>query len=192
MGRRHVDPVAPAAAIAGYDDVRRTSGASVAYETYLALAVDLRYTRADIAAAGGGDLGAAAAALRQMRTLAQEVPQAGLTLTGWLSLRELGEALRVAFDPAAVGLTAQRRVDHDLEPGVDLADAGPVAGAGPHRHVAGGVSRHGDARGPSFAGTMDIASVWNVGTAGAAAYLDQRDCLRQPGRPGTSTTMKSL
>ena len=63
----------------------------------LALAVDLRYARADVAAAGGGDLGAAAAALRQMRTLAQEMLQAGLTLTGWLSSRDLGEVLTAAY-----------------------------------------------------------------------------------------------
>jgi hypothetical protein len=124
----HVDPAAPPAAIAGYDDVlARTSGASVAYEQFLALAVDLRHARGDVAAAGGGDLGAAAAALRQMRTLSQEVLQAGLVFQGWLGARELGEVLRVAFDPRAAGLAAQRRVDPTLEPGVDLAGAGPVA-----------------------------------------------------------------
>ncbi len=137
----HVDPAAPAAAIAGYDDVlARTAGASIAYETYLALAVDLRYTRGDVAAAGGGDLGAAAAEVRQMRTLAQEVLQAGLTLGGWLNARDLGELLRVAFDPQAAGLAARRRADPGLEPGVGLADAGPVAAEahwGHYRHDSG-------------------------------------------------------
>ena len=170
----HVDPAAPAAAIAGYDDVlARTAGASIAYETYLALAVDLRYARADVAAAGGGDLGAAAAALRQMRTLAQEVLQAGLTFTGWLNARDLGEVLRVAFDPQAAGLAARRRADPTREAGVELADAGPVAAEahwGHYRHDSGYSVTYVVDGWPSSPVTADVLRALLAPTSGRALH----------------------
>jgi len=137
----HLDPAAPRAAVASYDDLlTRSAGASVAHAAYLAVSVDLRRARADVAAAGGGDLGGAAAALRQLRALTADVAAAGLSLDGWCTARELAETIRTAFDPAFAGEAARRRVDPDTASGVDVARAGPraaEAGWGVYRHDSG-------------------------------------------------------
>jgi len=137
----HLDPAAPAAAVASYEDLlTRSAGASVAHAAYLAVTIDLRRARADVATAGGGDLGAAAAALRQLRTLTTDITAAGLAVDGWCSARELAGIIRTAFDPAFAGEAGRRRNDPHAQAGVDPSGAGPraaEAGWGVYRHDSG-------------------------------------------------------
>jgi hypothetical protein len=134
----HAVPGAPALADEVTGELLSTSAlVTTRRESYLSVTIDQAKARGQIRAAGGGEMGAAAVLVRQLRSLASAVSAADLEIAGWLGTRELGEVIRTAFDPhSQVTLAAQRAsavqaegrdIAWDgLEPGVGPGDAGPV------------------------------------------------------------------
>ena len=78
-------------------------------ESYLAVTIDARRAGGAIRAAGGGDAGAAAVLIRQLRSLPQALGTAELEVEEWLGARDLAEVIRTAYDPdSQVPLAARR------------------------------------------------------------------------------------
>ncbi|MCK9897415.1 SCO6880 family protein [Frankia sp. AgB32] len=103
------------------------------HEAYLAISLSTQRARSAIKAAGGGDTGAAAVLLREVGAAGDRMRSAGVEVRRWLSVRDLAEVIRTAFDPHAAGPRAAHRAAAGdpawagLAPGVDPALAGPVA-----------------------------------------------------------------
>lgn len=103
------------------------------HEVFAALAIDGSTAARDIAKSGGGDIGAAAVAAREVNTLAANLRSCGVAVLGWTPPRQLGYLLRTAYDPAAVDVIDRRGGgsndfaggDQGLPSGVDLRQAGP-------------------------------------------------------------------
>jgi len=103
------------------------------HEAYLAVSLSAQRARAAIRAAGGGDTAAAAVLIRETGASLDRMRSAGVEVRRWLSVRDLAEVVRTAFDPhAAAPSAAHRAVTADPDwlgrpSGVDLALAGPAA-----------------------------------------------------------------
>jgi hypothetical protein len=98
-------------------------------ESYLAFTMDASRARAAIKAAGGGQSGAVAVLLRQLKALTSAIGGAELEIEDWLSPRDLAEVIRTAYDPDIQAHLDARRAAHThdaLPPGVTPALAGPV------------------------------------------------------------------
>lgn len=93
---------------------------SSTHRTTISLSVDMRAAARAIRAAGRGVKGAAEVLRGEMTTLADALRQAGLRPGSWLGEAELAAIVRHAFDPAACP-------DPKLDPGANLAHAGPLA-----------------------------------------------------------------
>ena len=124
--------------------------ASVRRDEWLAFTMDERRAASAIRDAGGGEAGASAVLVRQVRALAGAVSDAELEIAGWLAPRELAEVIRTAFDPESGQSLARRRHAAEsaaagepyagLAAGVDPRLAGPVhaeASWGSYRHDSG-------------------------------------------------------
>jgi hypothetical protein len=122
----HLEPAHPAAA--SYQHLITSAGpASQPHEVLLAVTVSAAAARRAIKAAGGGDAGACAVLVRELRHLGRELASSDITFDDVLSPRMLAQAIRVAFDPGARGRLA-RRADGDPEQaGTTVANAWPLA-----------------------------------------------------------------
>ena len=160
----HLDRDAPAlAAQVARDLVDRAAPAGAARENYLAFTLDASRAQAAIRAAGGGDSGACAVLVRQVRALLAAINSASLEIGAWLGPRELAGVIRTGFDPHEGAVLAERRARYEadprgagLEPGTDPHQAGPAAATN-----LWGVYRHDGAWTASFAvGTWPRSEVY--------------------------------
>jgi hypothetical protein len=133
----HIAPGAPKLAKAVTAELLASSAlATSRREAYLAVTMDARRARGQVKAAGGGDLGAAAVLVRQLRSMQQAISAADLEVEDWLGTRDLAEVIRTAYDPVAQGALAASRAAAQatvrgitatsVSPGTSPALAGPV------------------------------------------------------------------
>ncbi|MFD4123910.1 SCO6880 family protein [Streptomyces globisporus] len=124
-----------------YADLVASAGPAAApHETYLAIQLDLKAARRLIAQAGGG-LPAAFTVMEQTtRSVSQAARSAGLTVTGWLSAREIAAVIRTAYDPKALGALQQWSATGRAE--ADPAAAGPVVQVEEYDRVLTDTARH--------------------------------------------------
>jgi len=140
----HLDPAAPAQVVAVTQELLATTvPVSVRREAWLAFTMDERRAAAAIRAAGGGQAGASAVLMRNVRALTGAVSDAELEITGWLSPRELAEVIRTAFDPDSGPPLARRR----------SADESAALAGKPHDGLAAGVH-------PGLAGPVEAQASW--------------------------------
>lgn len=144
----HVGAQAPAAAVESLGTLMDTvQSASAQHEAWLWVTFDAARARHKIRSAGGGDAGACAVLVQQLRALGGAIAGADLRLDCWLAPRQLAEVVRTAFDPSALVPMARRRAaprraeDAEeapgLPPGADPRLCGPAAaeaGWGAYRH----------------------------------------------------------
>jgi hypothetical protein len=125
----HLADDAPAIAVQVNEELLSTATQATAQrETYLALTMDARKAAHAIKQAGGGSAGAMVVLGRHLRGFATAVAAADLQIAYWLGPRDIGEAIRTAYDPRSSRQMAERRVaTTGLEPGVDPGAAGPAA-----------------------------------------------------------------
>jgi hypothetical protein len=103
------------------------------HEAYLAVSLSAQRARAAIRTAGGGDTAAAAVLIREVGAALDRMRSAGIEVRRWLSVRDLAEVIRTAFDPhaampvAAVRAAATHPGWRGRQPGTALALAGPAA-----------------------------------------------------------------
>jgi hypothetical protein len=141
-------PGAPALARQVAEELLNSSRLSTAKrEAYLAFTIDTRRAAGAIRAAGGGDAGAAAVLIRQLRALPQALATAELEVEEWLGARDLAEVIRTAYDPdSQIPLAARRALAASAAmagtpgattaPGAALRQSGPVhAHAHPGRYI---------------------------------------------------------
>jgi hypothetical protein len=130
----HTSPETPALAVATAQAL--LGGQQVwqsRHEAYLAVSLSAQRARAAIRSAGGGDTAAAAVLIREVSAAQDRMRSAGIEVRRWLSVRDLAEVIRTAFDPHAAASAAAHRAAAadpywDGRPaGVDLALAGPAA-----------------------------------------------------------------
>ncbi|MFI5804395.1 SCO6880 family protein [Streptomyces sp. NPDC051561] len=117
----------PEAPVAGqvYTDLVTSAGPAAApHETYLAIALDLKAAKRLVTQAGGGLPGAFVVMAQVTASVAQAARTSGLTVTGWLSAREISAVIRTAYDPKALAGLQQWSPDGAAE--ADPAAAGPV------------------------------------------------------------------
>jgi hypothetical protein len=100
-------------------------------EAYLAVTMDARRARAQVRAAGGGELGATAVLVRHLRALQQAAGGADLEIEDWLGTRDLAEVIRTAYDPAAQPVLAARRAAARTAAEHGAAAGGIVPGTAP-------------------------------------------------------------
>ncbi|MFE7119832.1 SCO6880 family protein [Streptomyces sp. NPDC057654] len=98
--------------------------AAAPHETYLAISLDLKAAKRLINQAGGGLPGAFTVMEQTTASLAQAARSAGLTVTGWLTAREIAAVIRTAYDPKALSHLQQWSETGRAE--ADPAAAGPV------------------------------------------------------------------
>lgn len=124
-----------------YADLVTSAGPAAApHETYLAIQLDLKAARRLITQAGGG-LPAAFTVLEQTtRSVSQAARGAGLTVTGWLSAREIAAVIRTAYDPKALGGLQQWSASGRAE--ADPAAAGPVVQVEEYDRILTDTARH--------------------------------------------------
>ena len=145
---RHLVPGVPGLARQVAEELLASSRLSTARrEAYLSVTIDARRAGGAIRAAGGGDAGAAAVLIRQLRALPQALSSAELEVEEWLGARDLAEVIRTAYDPSSqIPLAARRALaataamagtpGATAEPGAALTQSGPVhAQAHPGRYV---------------------------------------------------------
>jgi hypothetical protein len=145
---RHLVPGAPVLAGQVAEELLASFRLSTARrEAYLAVTISARRAGSAIRAAGGGDAGAAAVLIRQLRALPQALGTAELDVEEWLGARDLAEVIRTAYDPdSQVPLAARRALAASAvmagtpgataTPGAALSQSGPVhAQAHPGRYV---------------------------------------------------------
>ncbi|MFC0844726.1 SCO6880 family protein [Streptomyces noboritoensis] len=121
----HGQPQAPVAGQIYTDLVASAGPAAAPHEAYLAIALDLKAARRLISQAGGGLGGAFTVMEQTTASIAQAARIAGLSVTGWLSAREIAAVLRTAYDPAATSRLQQWSATGRAE--ADPVAAGPVA-----------------------------------------------------------------
>jgi hypothetical protein len=103
----HAQPDAPSAALTSYDALLgSTSGATFTYDSFLAVALDLR-------GVGRGSARLSELVSRQTRTLATDIARAGLVLQDWLPRSDIAAFIRSSYDPTTSG--------------ADLTLAGPIS-----------------------------------------------------------------
>ncbi|NEB01961.1 SCO6880 family protein [Streptomyces sp. SID13726] len=133
----------PDAQLAGqvYSDLVASAGPAAApHETYLAISLDLKAAKRLISQAGGGLPGAFTVLQQTTASIAQAARSAGLTVTGWLTAREIAAVIRTAYDPAALGLLQQWSPNGRAE--ADPAAAGPVVQVEEYDRLATDSARH--------------------------------------------------
>ena len=114
--------------LASYLDLADAAGpASQPHELFLVVSISTGGARRAIRTAGGGDAGAAAVLVREVRHLARELRTAEVTVDGALSPRMVARALRTAFDPAARARLARRAAGDPAEAGASEGNAWPLA-----------------------------------------------------------------
>jgi hypothetical protein len=133
----------PEAPVAGqiYSELVDTAGPAAApHETYLALSLDLKAARRLIRQAGGGLPGAFTVLEQTTASVAQAAHNAGLSVTGWLTAREIAAVIRTAYDPKALAGLQQWSESGSAE--ADPAAAGPVVQVEEYDRIATDSARH--------------------------------------------------
>ncbi|MGW6742826.1 SCO6880 family protein [Streptomyces sp. NPDC055025] len=124
-----------------YTDLVASAGPAAApHEAYLALSLDLKAAKRLISQAGGGLPGAFTVMEQSTTSLAQAARGAGLTVTGWLTAREIAAVIRTAYDPAALAGLQQWSSSGRAE--ADPAAAGPVVQVEEYDRLATDSARH--------------------------------------------------
>lgn len=121
---QHGKPEAPVAGKVYSELVAAAGPAAAPHETYLAISLDLKAAKRLISQAGGGLPGAFTVMQQTTASVAQAARNAGLTVTGWLSAREIAAVIRTAYDPKALSALQQWSETGRAE--ADPAAAGPV------------------------------------------------------------------
>ncbi len=121
---QHGQPQTPVAGQIYSDLVASAGPAAAPHETYLAVSLDLKAAKRLISQAGGGLTGAFTVMAQTTTSVTQAARSAGLTVTGWLTTREIAAVIRTAYDPKALG-NLQQWSDTGLAE-ADPAAAGPV------------------------------------------------------------------
>ncbi|KJS59707.1 SCO6880 family protein [Streptomyces rubellomurinus] len=106
----HVAAEAPAVAVDVTKSLLSTATLATSQrEAYLAITMSAARAASPIKAAGGGDAGAAAVLVRNLRAMTSSIASADLQVESWLNPRELAEVMRTAFDPDSGRMLAERR-----------------------------------------------------------------------------------
>ncbi|WP_338676798.1 SCO6880 family protein [Streptomyces sp. SCSIO 30461] len=121
---QHGRPEAPVAGQVYSELVASAGPAAAPHETYLAISLDLKAAKRLVSQAGGGLPGAFTVLEQTTASVAQAARNAGLTVSGWLSAREIAAVIRTAYDPQALGALQQWSDTGRAE--ADPAAAGPV------------------------------------------------------------------
>ncbi|MFF0740578.1 SCO6880 family protein [Streptomyces sp. NPDC004111] len=137
---QHGRPDAPLAGQVYAELVASAGPAAAPHETYLVVSLDLRAAKRLITQAGGGLPGAFTVMEQTTASLAQAARSAGLTVTGWLSSREIAATIRTAYDPQALAALQQWSPTGRAE--ADPAAAGPVVQVEEYDRLATDTARH--------------------------------------------------
>ncbi|WP_217550045.1 SCO6880 family protein [Streptomyces sp. GbtcB6] len=133
----------PDAPVAGqiYGDLVASAGPAAApHETYLAISLDLKAAKRLVSQAGGGLPGAFTVMEQTTASVAQAARSAGLTVTSWLTAREIAAVIRTAYDPSALSSLQQWSTSGRAE--ADPAAAGPVVQVEEYDRLATDTARH--------------------------------------------------
>ncbi|MFI7351970.1 SCO6880 family protein [Streptomyces sp. NPDC049936] len=136
----HGQPQTPVAGQIYSELVASAGPAAAPHETYLAISLDLKAARRLISQAGGGLPGAFTVMEQTTASIAQAARNAGLTVTGWLTAREIAAVIRTAYDPAALAALQQWSETGRAE--ADPAVAGPVVQVEEYDRLATDSARH--------------------------------------------------
>ncbi|MEU5833035.1 SCO6880 family protein [Streptomyces diacarni] len=124
-----------------YSELVASAGPAAApHETYLAISLDLKAAKRLISQAGGGLPGAFTVMEQTTTSVAQAARNAGLTVAGWLSSREIAAVIRTAYDPDALSRLQQWSDTGRAE--ADPAAAGPVVQVEDYDRLATDSARH--------------------------------------------------
>ncbi|MER5765645.1 SCO6880 family protein [Streptomyces sp. NPDC002082] len=108
-----------------YSELLASAGPAAApHEAYIAISLDLRAAKRLISQAGGGLAGAFTVMATTTSSVSQAARSSGLTVTGWLTAREISAVIRTAYDPKAMSALQQWSPNGRAE--ADPAAAGPV------------------------------------------------------------------
>ncbi|MGD3109337.1 SCO6880 family protein [Streptomyces sp. YGL11-2] len=133
----------PQTPVAGqvYSELVASAGPAAApHEAYLAISLDLKAAKRLINQAGGGLPGAFTVMEQTTSSIAQAARSAGLTVTGWLSAREIAAVIRTAYDPKALSALQQWSPSGQAE--AEPAAAGPVVQVEEYDRLATDTARH--------------------------------------------------
>ncbi|MEU3747284.1 MULTISPECIES: SCO6880 family protein [Streptomyces] len=124
-----------------YAELVASAGPAAApHEAYLAISLDLKAAKRLVSRAGGGLNGAFTVMEQTTSSIAQAARSAGLTVTGWLTAREIAGVIRTAYDPKALGALQQWSETGRAE--ADAAAAGPVVQVEEYDRIATDSARH--------------------------------------------------
>ncbi len=124
-----------------YSELVASAGPAAApHEAYLAISLDLKAAKRLISQAGGGLPGAFTVMEQTTSAIAQAARSAGLTVTGWLTAREIAAVIRTAYDPKALAGLQQWSTSGRAE--ADPAAAGPVVQVEEYDRLATDTARH--------------------------------------------------
>ncbi|MEU7117942.1 SCO6880 family protein [Streptomyces zaomyceticus] len=124
-----------------YAELVASAGPAAApHEAYLAISLDLKAAKRLVSQAGGGLNGAFTVMEQTTSSIAQAARSAGLTVTGWLSAREIAAVIRTAYDPKALGALQQWSETGRAE--ADAAASGPVVQVEEYDRIATDSARH--------------------------------------------------
>jgi len=137
---QHGRPEAPVTGRVYADLVASAGPAAAPHEAYLAIALDLKAAKRLIAQAGGGLPGAFTVMQQTTTSVTQAARAAGLTVTGWLSAREIAAVIRTAYDPGSLSGLQQWSATGRAE--ADPAAAGPVVQVEEYDRVITDSARH--------------------------------------------------
>ncbi|MBN3933214.1 hypothetical protein IQ279_27035 [Streptomyces verrucosisporus] len=137
---RHGRAEAPVAGQIYSELVASAGPAAAPHETYLAISLDLKAARRLIGQAGGGLPGAFTVMEQITSSITQAVRNSGLTVTSWLSAREIAAVIRTAYDPGALAALQQWSDTGRAE--ADPAAAGPVVQVEEYDRLATDTARH--------------------------------------------------
>ncbi|MFP8887609.1 SCO6880 family protein [Streptomyces mangrovi] len=137
---RHGRAEAPVAGQIYSELVASAGPAAAPHETYLAISLDLKAARRLIGQAGGGLPGAFTVMEQITSSITQAARNAGLTVTGWLSAREIAAVIRTAYDPGALAALQQWSDTGRAE--ADPAAAGPVVQVEEYDRLATDTAHH--------------------------------------------------
>ncbi|MFE4546677.1 SCO6880 family protein [Streptomyces sp. NPDC056785] len=136
----HGQPQTPVAGQIYSELVASAGPAAAPHETYLAISLDLKAARRLISQAGRGLPGAFTVMEQTTASIAQAARNAGLTVTGWLTAREIAAVIRTAYDPKALAALQQWSETGRAE--ADPAAAGPVVQVEEYDRLATDSARH--------------------------------------------------
>ncbi|WP_327255397.1 SCO6880 family protein [Streptomyces sp. NBC_01244] len=124
-----------------YADLVASAGPAAApHESYIAISLDLKAAKRLISQAGGGLPGAFTVMAQTTSSVAQAARNSGLTVTGWLTAREISAVIRTAYDPKALSALQQWSESGRAE--ADPAAAGPVVQIEESDRLATDTARH--------------------------------------------------